>query len=65
MLEIYLTLGREMREIEGNLSQDSLAASNIAFLLSFEKWMGCNDFLTLITASLASIKKVLIFLFSF
>jgi hypothetical protein len=53
-----------MREIETNLNQDSLAATNISFLLSFEKWIGCRDFLSLITPSLTNIKKVHIFSFS-
>lgn len=54
-----------MREIEANISQDSLAATNISFLLNFEKWIGNNDFLNLITPSLTAIKKVRMHLHSF
>ncbi len=50
-----------MKEIDNNTSQDSLAATNISFLLSFEKWNGSNDFLNLINTQITSIKKVLYF----
>jgi hypothetical protein len=57
MLEIYMTLRREMGQID-KAGRDSLTASNVSLLLSFEKWIGCHDFASLIHQSLSSITKV-------
>ena len=54
MLEIYLTLNREVTILNHGSNVDSLVACNIAFLLSFEKWLGFNDFYTLVQPSIAA-----------
>ena len=59
MMEIYLTLKRELQILSNNAKADSLIASNLSLLLTFEKWLGVSDFETLIFKHLNTIKKVL------
>ena len=58
MMEIYLTLKRELGILQNHPKADSLIASNLALMMTFEKWLGVNDFETLVQDELSLVKKV-------